>query len=82
MDGYESSEYASLFYHQYRIQVSRRLIGNELIRIGIATYLLLWPEDGIMKKEDIRGIYDGSIFYKKAEEVHQRKQNLQEKRIA
>ncbi|MCJ1472439.1 hypothetical protein MMC13_001087 [Lambiella insularis] len=40
-----------------------------------ATYLLLWPDDGVMKKEDIRGIYDGSIFYKKAEE-HQRKQRV------
>jgi hypothetical protein len=24
---------------------------------------MLWPEDGRMMKEDIRGIYDGSIFY-------------------
>lgn len=40
--------------------------------IGTAVYLLIWPEDGIMKKEDIRGVYDGSIFYKKAEE-HARK---------
>ncbi|KAH9861735.1 hypothetical protein J1614_011488 [Plenodomus biglobosus] len=29
----------------------------------LATYLMLWPEDGRMLKEDIRGIYDGSIFY-------------------
>lgn len=29
----------------------------------LATYLMLWPADGKMKKEDIRGIYDGSIFY-------------------
>ncbi|KAF2113070.1 Caleosin related protein-domain-containing protein [Lophiotrema nucula] len=29
----------------------------------LATYILLWPEDGMMKKEDIRGVYDGSIFY-------------------
>lgn len=29
----------------------------------IATWLLLWPEDGRMKKEDIRRIYDGSLFY-------------------
>jgi hypothetical protein len=29
----------------------------------IATYLLLWPADGRMMKEDIRGIFDGSIFY-------------------
>ncbi len=26
-------------------------------------YLMLWPEDGEMKKEDIRRVYDGSIFY-------------------
>ncbi|KAK4693992.1 peroxygenase, partial [Lecanoromycetidae sp. Uapishka_2] len=39
---------------------------------GLATYLLLWPEDGIMKKEDIRGVYDGSIFYKKADEYQQK----------
>ncbi|KAI1392499.1 Caleosin-domain-containing protein [Hypoxylon trugodes] len=30
----------------------------------LATYLMLWPADGKMTKEDIRGIYDGSIFYK------------------
>ncbi|OTA97552.1 hypothetical protein M434DRAFT_26577 [Hypoxylon sp. CO27-5] len=29
----------------------------------LATYLMLWPADSKMKKEDIRGIYDGSIFY-------------------
>ena len=40
---------------------------------GLATYLLLWPEDGIMRKEDIRRVYDGSIFYKKAEEYEQKK---------
>lgn len=34
---------------------------------GIATYIMLWPEDGRMMKEDIRRIYDGSIFYVLAE---------------
>ncbi|CAO2653840.1 Nn.00g105730.m01.CDS01 [Neocucurbitaria sp. VM-36] len=29
----------------------------------VATYIMLWPQDGRMMKEDIRGIYDGSIFY-------------------
>jgi len=29
----------------------------------MATYVLLWPADGRMMKEDIRGIYDGSLFY-------------------
>ncbi|KAK8042449.1 hypothetical protein PG994_012932 [Apiospora phragmitis] len=28
----------------------------------LATYLMLWPEDGKITKEDIRRVYDGSIF--------------------
>jgi len=24
---------------------------------------MIWPEDGKMKKEEIRGIFDGSFFY-------------------
>lgn len=35
-------------------------------------YLLLWPDDGVLRKEDVRGVFDGSIFYVKAEE-HKRK---------
>lgn len=35
--------------------------------IGIAAYILLWPEDGRMYKDEIRGIYDGTIFWKIAE---------------
>lgn len=31
--------------------------------IGTTTYLFLWPEDGKMKKEDVRRVYDGSLFY-------------------
>lgn len=38
-----------------------------LTNTGIATYIMLWPEDGRMIKEDIRRIYDGSIFYTLAE---------------
>lgn len=45
---------------------------KKLTHKGTATYLLLWPDDGVMKKEDIRRIYDGSIFYKKAEEYQQK----------
>ncbi|KAL7416608.1 Caleosin [Mrakia frigida] len=33
----------------------------------LATYLLLWPADGRMKKDQILGVYDGSVFYKIAE---------------
>jgi hypothetical protein len=35
---------------------------------GLATYILLWPKDGRMKKEDIRKLYDGSLFYEIAKE--------------
>lgn len=37
------------------------------------TYQLIAPEDGILRKEDIRGVFDGSIFFKKAEQ-HRLKQ--------
>ncbi|CAN9083640.1 unnamed protein product [Alternaria alternata] len=33
----------------------------------IAMYILLWPQDGRMHRDDIRGVYDGSIFWKIAE---------------
>ncbi|KXN88578.1 putative peroxygenase 3 [Leucoagaricus sp. SymC.cos] len=29
-----------------------------------ATYYLLWPEDGYLRKDDVRAVYDGSIFYR------------------
>ncbi|PFH53897.1 hypothetical protein AMATHDRAFT_72925 [Amanita thiersii Skay4041] len=32
----------------------------------LATYIMLWPMDGRMKKEEIKAIYDGSMFYKVA----------------
>lgn len=38
-----------------------------------AVYLLLWPDDGVMRKEDVRRIFDGSIFQHKADE-YKRKQ--------
>ncbi|KAK4549555.1 hypothetical protein LTR36_006552 [Oleoguttula mirabilis] len=34
----------------------------------LATYLLLWPEDGIVRKEDARRVLDGSIFQYKADQ--------------
>ncbi|KAF8469057.1 Caleosin related protein-domain-containing protein [Kalaharituber pfeilii] len=40
--------------------------GGEMLE-WLATYILLWPEDGIMRKEDIRRVYDGSIFWDIAE---------------
>jgi peroxygenase len=40
----------------------------------MATWILLWPEDGRMKKEDIRRIYDGSLFYEIAARRSKQKQ--------
>ncbi|KAG9006096.1 hypothetical protein FRB94_001001 [Tulasnella sp. JGI-2019a] len=39
----------------------------------VATYLLLLPEDGRMKKEDVKGVFNGTIFYKIADENKQKK---------
>lgn len=33
-----------------------------------AIYLLIWPEDGVVRKDDIRRVFDGSIFQYKADE--------------
>lgn len=30
---------------------------------GGMTYVLLWPEDGVVTKEDARRVLDGSIFH-------------------
>lgn len=34
----------------------------------LATYLFFWPKDGILYKEQVRKMYDGSIFYEMAEQ--------------
>lgn len=39
----------------------------------LALYLLIWPSDGIMKKEDVRGSFDGSLFQKKADDFAERR---------
>jgi peroxygenase len=38
-----------------------------------ATYLMLWPKDGRILKEDVRGIYDGSLFYTLADRLEKEK---------
>lgn len=30
----------------------------------IATYLLLWPADGVLRKKDAEGVFDGEIFWR------------------
>ncbi|KAF9910532.1 hypothetical protein EC991_006350 [Linnemannia zychae] len=55
----------------FRMLKGQRVIMDPVGSFGaffewIATYLLLWPEDGVMRKEDIRRIYDGSLFHEMA----------------
>ncbi|TKA72184.1 hypothetical protein B0A49_02891 [Cryomyces minteri] len=46
----------------------------------LATYLLLWPEDGVLRKEDVRRVFDGSIFQWKADEHLAKKRRSQYQR--
>lgn len=45
----------------------------------VAVYLLLWPADGVLRKEEVRAIFDGSMFYRKRDETQRRR--AEEKRI-
>jgi len=38
----------------------------------LAAYLLIWPKDGVVTKESMRKIYDGSIFFDVAEREKKR----------
>lgn len=39
----------------------------------LALYLLIWPDDGVIRKEDVRGSFDGSLFQRKADEYTAKK---------
>lgn len=41
----------------------------------MASYLLVWPSDGVLRKEDMRKVIDGSIFQAKADEYSERCKN-------
>lgn len=52
-----------------RVLVFSLLIVLMLTRVpGLATYLMVWPADGRITKEQIRKMYDGSLFYEIAEQ--------------
>lgn len=42
------------------------LLSLNCLITGTATWLTIWPADGIMRMEDVRAVYDGSYFYKTA----------------
>ncbi|KAK6431454.1 hypothetical protein LTR95_012384 [Oleoguttula sp. CCFEE 5521] len=51
----------------------QRLLGDVFGSIAaalewIAVYLLIWPKDGLLRKDDVRRVFDGSIFEQKAHE--------------
>ncbi|GAA5874836.1 hypothetical protein JCM1840_003894 [Sporobolomyces johnsonii] len=39
----------------------------------LATYILFWPQDGVVTKEDLRTVYDGSVFFAVAAKQHARR---------
>ncbi|CAK5274073.1 unnamed protein product [Mycena citricolor] len=39
----------------------------------LATYLLLWPEDGRVSKQDVHDVMDGSLFYKLAKKTRDKR---------
>ncbi|QIW96302.1 hypothetical protein AMS68_001820 [Peltaster fructicola] len=39
----------------------------------VATYLLLWPEDGVLRKKDAEGVFDGEIFWTVKEKEDERR---------
>jgi peroxygenase len=52
-----------------------------LIVLGSATYLMLWPEDGRIMKEDVRAIFDGSIFQRIADKVEKKRGKGKQKKL-
>ncbi|EEP77059.1 hypothetical protein UREG_01908 [Uncinocarpus reesii 1704] len=63
----DGNDSMSLWQLAYALK-GQRLIADPIGWFGaffewLATYILLWPEDGKLKKEDIRGVYDGSVFH-------------------
>lgn len=43
------------------------------------TYVLLWPEDGVVMKEDARRVLDGSMFHEMATRSKKKKYMRAEK---
>ncbi|KAH7254404.1 Caleosin related protein-domain-containing protein [Fusarium solani] len=63
----EGRDYLTL-WDVSKLTKGQRLIADPIGWFGaffewLATYIMLWPKDGRMMKEDIRMIYDGSLFY-------------------
>jgi len=52
-----------------------RLMGSGVVGAaeGVATWLLVWLEDGVLRKEEVRRVVDGSIFEKRGRECEARR---------
>ncbi|OCK77472.1 Caleosin-domain-containing protein, partial [Lepidopterella palustris CBS 459.81] len=44
----------------------------------LATYLLVWPDDGVLRKEDARRVMDGSLFQWKADQYAEKQRQGRE----
>lgn len=61
--GWLSCSIPVVFHHQRQVHFhAHHVCVPAAILEWLATYLLLWPEDGRMKKDEVKGVYDGSIF--------------------
>lgn len=47
----------------------------------LATYIFLWPEDGRMKKEDVRRVFDGSIFWEFERRTKEKEKRQMDKKM-
>ncbi|KAH6644392.1 Caleosin related protein-domain-containing protein [Boeremia exigua] len=46
--------------------------GGAVFEWGV-TWLMIWPEDGVLRKEEVRRVFDGSLFHEWAREVERKK---------
>lgn len=57
---------SAMFECKFPRIVTKRGSKSVLEANGVAggmTYVLLWPDDGVVRKEDARRVLDGSIFH-------------------
>ncbi|KAF7794005.1 hypothetical protein EIP86_005132 [Pleurotus ostreatoroseus] len=72
----DNGDWGMTFKQAINGSISQRAVGDPFGLLSAflewnATYLTIWPADGVMRMEDVRAVYDGSYFYKVAGERRQ-----------
>jgi hypothetical protein len=60
--------FVGILFFRFGFDRAAKVLTSRSFRSGYALYMLCWPEDAIMRKEDVRRAFDGSIFQFKADE--------------